>query len=383
MFFGGGAVADESEVRGDPSEIERGECAEKVSAVDGAEAEGKDEVVDDAGPEVVGHAEGVGRHDGELLKAQERVGREDQGPDFVEVGVGEAEGVEHGGDVGTFGDGGGLGDGLGGLSAAGTLPEGGLGVDVGEEGTGDVGEDGVEIGGGWLRQDAGADADFGDGEVSGGGFAEGPEEAVVLSGGGESLRDGREALCHTEGEADVDGEREARARAEESAGDGVEDGGVREAFAGTEIIVGQGEIGFECGPGESANGFGVERLGFGAEEDAGCGIVFASEFVGVEIVGGGEYPGGGRDCSQGVGEKAERATRGAMWRGVGCGDENGLVGEGEGEVAECGVEGLLGEGDEADEDAAGGGCRRGGEVDIGLRGGHRAIWTFSVSVSCG
>ncbi len=63
VFFGGGAVADESEVRGDPGEIERRERAEKVAAVDGAETVGEDEVVDDARPESVGHAEGVGRHE--------------------------------------------------------------------------------------------------------------------------------------------------------------------------------------------------------------------------------------------------------------------------------------------------------------------------------
>ena len=147
VFFGGGAVADESEMRGDPGEIERRERAEQVSAIDGAEAEGEDEVVDDAGPEVVGHAEVFGLHERELLEAEERVGRQDERPDLVEVGVGEAEGVEHGGDVGRrLRDGSGLGDGLAGLSAAGALPEGGFGVDIGEEGAGDLSEKGVEVG---------------------------------------------------------------------------------------------------------------------------------------------------------------------------------------------------------------------------------------------
>src|SRR5580704_5899868 len=98
VLFGCRAAADEREVRGDPGEIERRECAEKVSAVDGAETEGEDEVVDDAGPEVVGHAEVFGLHEGELLESEERVGRKDERPYLVKVGVGEAEGVEHGGD---------------------------------------------------------------------------------------------------------------------------------------------------------------------------------------------------------------------------------------------------------------------------------------------
>ncbi len=108
--------------------------------------------------------------------------------------------------------------------------------------------------------------------------------------------------------------------------------------------------------GEGADGFGVERLGFGAEQDAGGGVVFLRELEGVEIVGGGEDPGGGRDCGDGVGEKAERASGGGLRRGVGRGDEDGFAGEGEGEVAERGVEGFLREGDEADEKAAGAGC---------------------------
>ena len=109
-------------------------------------------------------------------------------------------------------------------------------------------------------------SDFGDGVVGDGGFAEGPEEGVVLSGGGEALRGGREALCHAEGEAEIDGEREARARAEERAGDGVEDGGVDEAFARAEIVVGQGEVGFEMQTGRGrewlrGGGTGPRRRG--------------------------------------------------------------------------------------------------------------------------
>src|SRR5882757_9277356 len=141
VFFGRGAAADEREMRGRPGEIERRKCAEKVSAIDGAETVGEDEVVDDAGPEVVGHAEAFGMHEGELLEAEEGVGRKDEGPDLVEGGVGEAEGFEHGGDVGRrLSDGSGLGDGISGLDAAGALPEGGFGVDVGEERAGDLSE---------------------------------------------------------------------------------------------------------------------------------------------------------------------------------------------------------------------------------------------------
>ena len=77
-----------------------------------------------------------------------------------------------------------------------------------------------------------------------------------------------------------------------------------------------------------------------------------------------------------------------LWCGVGCGDENGFAGKGQSEVGEHGLEGVWRQRDEADEKAAGGGERTGegwgggGGGDIGLRRGHRAMWTFPVLV-CG
>ena len=135
----------------------------------------------------------------------------------MEVGVGETEGFEHGCDVGRLGDGGGECDGLEGLDGASALPEGGFGVDVGEERGGDLSEESVDVEGGGLRQGARADLDLGDAAVGDGRFVERPEDCVVLAAGGESLGDGSETLGHAEGEPDVDGERIARARAEEGA----------------------------------------------------------------------------------------------------------------------------------------------------------------------
>ena len=48
--------------------------------------------------------------------------------------------------------------------------------------------------------------------------------------------------------------------------------------------------------------------------------------------------------------------------GIGCSDEYGFAGEGEGEVGEHGFEGLGGERDEADKKAAGGSRGEGAEV---------------------
>ena len=360
-------------MRGGTGEVERGERAEEVTAVDGAQAVGQDEVVDDARPEAVGHTEGGGRHGVELFEAEEGVGRKDEGPDLVEVGVGDAEGFEHGGDVGwTVGGLGGLGEGAGGLRAADALPEGGFGVDVGEEGAGDSGEEGVEVGGDGLGEGAGAGVDLGDDEVGAGGFGDGPEESVVLAAGGELLRGGGEALGHAEREAEVDGEGEARARGVKGAGDGVEDGGVDEAFAGAEVVVGDGEVGGEGGGGEGAKGLGGEGVGFGAEEEAGGGLMLLGELEGVEIVGGGEDPGGGGDGGGGVGQEAEWTAGRELRGGVGRGDEDALAREGEGQVGEGGFERLLRQGDEADEEGArGGGDRLDGRgVDVGRDGGH-------------
>ena len=83
-------------------------------------------------------------------------------------------------------------------------------------------------------------------------------------------------------------EENGGARAEEGAGDGIEDCGVDEAFAWAKIVVGDGEVGGEGGFCESPDGFGVKGLALGAEEEAGGSLVFLRELVGVEVVGGGE-----------------------------------------------------------------------------------------------
>ena len=59
VLFGRRSGGGEEEMGGDPGEIERGERSEKMAAVDGAEPVGQDEVVEDAGPEGVRHAEAV------------------------------------------------------------------------------------------------------------------------------------------------------------------------------------------------------------------------------------------------------------------------------------------------------------------------------------
>src|ERR1035441_9242797 len=81
MLLRRGAAAGKQDVRSDPGKVERGERAEQVAAVDGAQAVGEDEVVDDAGPELIVHAEPGGRHERKVFEADQRLGREHQRPE--------------------------------------------------------------------------------------------------------------------------------------------------------------------------------------------------------------------------------------------------------------------------------------------------------------
>lgn len=148
------------------------------------------------------------------------------------------------------------------------MPEDGSGIDVAEERTGDLGEDRVEVVGG-LGEGARPDVDFGNGVVGDGGLGDGPKDGIILICGGEALRGDGEPLCHAGREAEVDGEREARRGAEESACDGIEDGGVEEALARAKVVAGYGEIGGGDGGGEGSDGFGLKGMRLGAEEEAG------------------------------------------------------------------------------------------------------------------
>ncbi len=71
MCLGSDAAVDENKMRGYPGKIEWRQCAQKVTAIDGAQAVSKDKVVDDARPEGVGHAEGFGGREVEVLEAEE------------------------------------------------------------------------------------------------------------------------------------------------------------------------------------------------------------------------------------------------------------------------------------------------------------------------
>jgi hypothetical protein len=114
------------------------------------------------------------------------------------------------------------------------------------------------------------------------------------------------------------------------------------------MVVSDGEVGGEGGFCESANGFGVEGLAIGTEEETGGGVVFLREFISVEVVGCCEDPGGGGDCSRCVGDEAERTAGRELRSRVRCGDQDRVVRKRQGEVGERGIEGFLREGPQAD-----------------------------------
>jgi len=271
----------------------------------------------------------------------------------VEVGVGETEGFEHGCGVWRIGDVSCLWKRLSWLGATGSLPEGGFGVDVGEERAGDEGEETVEVAICGLRGGARGDFYFGDGEVGDCCFGEWPEERVILRGGGEPLSGGGETASHAKGEAEVDGKWETGSSAKQGAGDWVEDCRVDEAFPRTKLVVCDGEVVGEGGLGQGADGFGLQRLAFGTEKKTACGVVLLREFIGVEIVGCGENPWGGGDGCGSVRDDTKGAARGELRRSIRGGDQNGVIRKSEGEIREGGFEGFLREGNEAYEQAAG------------------------------
>ena len=58
MLLGRNTAFDDEQMRGDPGEIERSERAEQMTAIQGSEAEGKDEVIDHARPKRSRHTKG-------------------------------------------------------------------------------------------------------------------------------------------------------------------------------------------------------------------------------------------------------------------------------------------------------------------------------------
>ena len=80
---------------GDPCEVERDQRAEEMAAVDGAEPVGEEKVVDNPGPEAFGDAERWGFRSGEPFESKQRVRWQNEGPDFLKVGIGEPESLDH------------------------------------------------------------------------------------------------------------------------------------------------------------------------------------------------------------------------------------------------------------------------------------------------
>ena len=74
-----------------PGEVERRHRFEQVIAIDGAKAMGQRKVVDNAYPQIVGHAKLFYREAGELSEFEKRGGRQYQVPDFLQIPVSQLE----------------------------------------------------------------------------------------------------------------------------------------------------------------------------------------------------------------------------------------------------------------------------------------------------
>src|SRR5579862_7164721 len=76
---------------GDPGQVERRHGFEQVVAIDGAKAMGQREIVDDAYPQIVGHAKLFERQTGELSQLEKRGGRQYQIPNLLQIPISQLE----------------------------------------------------------------------------------------------------------------------------------------------------------------------------------------------------------------------------------------------------------------------------------------------------
>ncbi len=83
-----------------PREIQRNQRAEQMSAVDRAQPVRDQKIEDNAHPQGVGHPESGGIDDGKPFKSEQRIGRQNERPYFLQVGIGEPEGLHHRANVG-------------------------------------------------------------------------------------------------------------------------------------------------------------------------------------------------------------------------------------------------------------------------------------------
>src|ERR1700722_1897716 len=82
-----------------PGQVERRHGFEQVVAIDGAKAMGQRKIVDDAYPQIVGHAKLFERQTGELSEFKKRGGRKHQYPDPLQGPVSQLESFDHASDV--------------------------------------------------------------------------------------------------------------------------------------------------------------------------------------------------------------------------------------------------------------------------------------------
>jgi hypothetical protein len=220
---------------------------------------------------------------GEPLESEQRVGRQDERPDFMKVGIGEPKGLEHWGNISCrIAD---VACGVQGIveraATTETLPECCLGVDVGEQRSGDQGENGVEVGPGVLRLDAWSNVELVDGEPGYRGLVDRPKRGLSLVELGEALGSAGEAFGHAKREAKIDGEGKSHAGGEQRAGKRIEDCGVDQAGVRRQIVAGDCEVGGVVRT-ALASALSADEL---SEPDSGSSMRMARAFVSLRRVG--------------------------------------------------------------------------------------------------
>ena len=196
---------------------------------------------------------------GEPLESEQRVRRQNERPDFLKVGIGEPKGLEHRANI------------TGRIAArcwrhravasrAGgnwpePLPECCLGVDIGEQRSGNQGKDGVEVGPGGLGLDAWSNVELVDGEPGYCGLVDRPKRRFALVERGETMGGAGEAFGHAKREGEIDSQGEPHAGGEQRAGKRIKNGGVDQTGVRRQIVAGDCEVGggSENGVGEGAD----------------------------------------------------------------------------------------------------------------------------------
>jgi hypothetical protein len=290
-----GIDLDRARVGGDPGKVQRREGAQQVAAIDGAQAIGEGEVVNDAGPGLGRKDEAFGRRKGKALQGEQGLGRKNERPQLLQIGVGETEVVGKTAHIaGDFcGACGSRQRGHGGRGGEGarSLPEGRLGFDVGKERTCDGGEEIVEGAFRGLRKGVALEADFAHAEAGDGSLAYGPKDGVVACGDG-ALSGRSSTVQHAPRENGVGRQGVMDVHREQGVGQRIDQGSGHQAlflaYGGTR----NDEVGglLVGGLQHAAHGVGGEPMVLRSENQRAARVELPGAGGRLDVIGGLQHP---------------------------------------------------------------------------------------------